>query len=214
MTQQPDFDQPGFGQPGSGQPNPPGAGAPMPGGTAPLPPAWQQPAPGTLPQAPNGGYGPGEQFGAGTVGAPANPSELVGRGLLFAAAAIPIGVLITAVIAKLGFVAAISSLILAGLAAFLYTKGAGTAPYKGAIPLVGLIVVGLVLSFMSIIAVDAWTYASSPEGASLGMTPGELVRTALLSPEVYAGYAKEALLFVVFAVLGVFGVIKRVVTGR
>ncbi len=169
-------------------------------GGAALPPSWQH-----QPPAGAGSYAaPSYTYAAPTVAV-----ERLGRGLALSLLAIPVAVAITAVLAKLGFIAAISSVVLGGLAVFLYSKGAGTAPKRGLIPLIGVVLGGLVLCFLSIIAVDAATFAASDEGQSLGMSTGELVARALTTPEVYAGYGRDALMFVAFAALGLFSVLRR-----
>jgi hypothetical protein len=69
---------------------------------------------------------------------------------------------------KLGFVGSISSIVIAGGAAFLYTKGAGAPPRKGLVPLVLVVLIGVATSFFAIVASHLMEYYGTPNGQSLG----------------------------------------------
>lgn len=142
--------------------------------------------------------------------APAAPVECVSRGLAFAAGAIPVGMIAAIVIWKMGFVASISSFLIAGGAVFLYAKGAGTPPRKGIAPLVGVVVLGIVASFFGIVAADLMEFYGTPQGRALGYpTEMEFVRTNLFNGEVLKSYGSDLVMFVVFAALGIFGTLRR-----
>ncbi|MDO9454703.1 hypothetical protein [Nocardioides sp.] len=140
------------------------------------------------------------------------PTERVGLGLLAALGAVVGGVALTVVIWRLGYVAAISSLVIAFGAAYLYEKAAGRSPRKGLVPLLVLIVVGVAIAFFAIVASDAWDVYDT-----LGITdPSRLtfVRMALTEPDVLKEYGKDLALFGVFAVLGIIGVGRRLFAAR
>ena len=92
--------------------------------------------------------------GPGEVTTP--PRERVGLGLLAAIVAVVGGVVVTVVVAQLGFIAAISSFVIAFGATFLYEAAAGRPARRGLVPLVVLIVLGVALSYAALLASDLW----------------------------------------------------------
>ena len=141
--------------------------------------------------------------------------EIVPRGVLWALAAIPLGMLVAVVLWKLGFIASISSFLIAGVAVFLYTKGAGTVPKRGIAALVGVIVVGVVLSFLAIVAADLVEYYNTPDGQALGYPSAlQFVTSNLFNVELIKSYGSDLVMFVVFAALGVFGTMRRLLAAR
>ncbi len=146
------------------------------------------------------------------VAAPA-ALERVGRGIALAAVAIPAGTLTSALLWKAGFMASMSGFVVAGAALFLYVKGAGATPRRGFVPLTGLIVLGVVLSFFACIAVDLSDYytANAPAGA--------ISRLRFIANNVFAGdivslYRSDALMFLLFGALGIFGTMRRIFAAR
>lgn len=143
------------------------------------------------------------------------PVEIVSRGVLWSLAAIPLGMLAAAAIWRLGFIASISSFVVAGAAMWLYTKGAGTLPRRGIAPLVGVVLVGVALSFLAIVASDIVDFYGTPEGKDLGYpSVWSMLGANLFAPEVLGSYGKDLAMFVVFAVLGVFGTFRQLVGAR
>lgn len=140
------------------------------------------------------------------------PGERVARGLLVASSAVVGGVVLTVVIWRLGYVAAISSLVIAFGAAYLYEIGAGRSARKGLPALLLLIVLGVALSFFAIVASDAYD-AYDVLGLD-GISRFEFIRRAVVEPEVLQEYGKDLALFGVFAVLGVVGVGRRLFAAR
>lgn len=138
--------------------------------------------------------------------------ERVAMGLLVASGAVIGGVALTVVIWRLGYVAAISSLVIAFGAAYLYEIGAGRSARRGLVPLLLLIVLGVALSFFAIVASDA--YDAYDELGLSGISRFEFVRRAVTEPEVLQEYGKDLALFGVFAVLGIVGVGRRLFAGR
>jgi hypothetical protein len=136
--------------------------------------------------------------------------ENVGRGLLFSLAAIPLGVAAAVLIWQLGFIASITSFAIAAGAAWLYTRGAGSAPRVGLVPLIAVIVAGVVASFLAVVVSDMVHFYNTPEGAELGWPSAtSFVMGNLFAPEVLGTYGTEMAMFGVFAALGVFGTLRR-----
>jgi hypothetical protein len=136
--------------------------------------------------------------------------ELVSRGLAFSAGAIPVGMAAAVLIWKLGFLASISSFVLAAGAAFLYTKGAGAPPRKGLVPLVLVVLIGVVASFFAIVASDLGDYYGTPNGQSLGyLSEFDFVKANIFNFGILSTYGSELAMFVLFAALGTFGTLRR-----
>jgi len=136
--------------------------------------------------------------------------EFVPRGLLFALVAVLGGIVLTVVVWRLGFVASLTSFALAAGAVFLYAKGAGAAPRKGLVPLIVLILAGVVASFFAVIASDAW------DAYDAFVLPGTESRWTFISENVFRGevlrsYGKDMAMFGLFAALGIFSIMRRLV---
>lgn len=144
---------------------------------------------------------------------PLTATEDVLRGLIFAFGGVLAGVVATVVIWRFGYIASITSFVMAALAAFLYAKGAGASPRKGALPLVLLILVGVVASFFAVVASDAWDAYDKVVGSGAISRFGFL-RTVMFDPEVLKSYGKDMAMFALFAVLGMFGIIRQLAGGR
>ncbi|MEO7268100.1 MAG: hypothetical protein ABIW49_02710 [Knoellia sp.] len=120
-----------------------------------------------------------------------------------------------ALIWRLGFIASISSFVVAGAALWLYTKGAGTVPRRGIVPLVGVIIVGVTLSFLAIVASDIVQAYGRPEGKELGYpSVWSMLGNNLFSPQVLGSYGKDLAMFLVFAALGLFGTFRQLAGAR
>lgn len=138
--------------------------------------------------------------------------EVVPRGILFSLAAIPLGMVTAVLIWKAGFVASISSFVIAGSAVFLYRKGAMATPRRGLVPLVAVIVVGVVASFLAIVGADLVDYYYSPEGQGLGYgSVVDFVSANLFNLDLLRSYGSDLGMFALFAALGVFGTMRRLV---
>src|SRR3954466_4401920 len=81
-------------------------------------------------------------------------TERVALGLLAALVAVVAGVVLTVVIWRAGYVAAITSLVIALGAAWLYTWAAGAPPKRGLPALVVLIILGVAVAFFAVVASD------------------------------------------------------------
>jgi len=145
----------------------------------------------------------------------ADQVEIVPRGILFSLASIPVGMVAAVLISRLGFIASISSFLIAGSAVFLYVKGATTTPRRGVVPLIAVILAGVAASFLAIIAADLVAAFGTPEVKAAGYTSVvDFVTTNLFYGPVLKEYSTDAVMFVVFAALGVFGTVRRLVGAR
>ena len=141
--------------------------------------------------------------------------ENVGRGLLFSLAAIPLGVAAAVLIWQLGFIASITSFAIAAGAAWLYTRGAGSVPRVGLVPLIVVIVAGVVASFLAVVISDMVHFYNTPEGAELGWPSAtSFVMGNLFAPEVLGTYGTDMAMFGVFAALGVFSTLRRLLAAN
>lgn len=137
------------------------------------------------------------------------PAENVGRGILFSLVSIPLGAALTVGVWQLGFVASITALAGAVAATWLYAKGAGAAPSKGAAPLIAVIVAGVAASAVGVIASDALRYlAEEYPGLPMG-DQLTFVMENLADAEVWQAYGGDFAMLSLFAALGTFGVIRQ-----
>lgn len=208
----PTFFPPGYAAPTPGQgayPSAPGQGGfpapqayPQQPGYPPAQPPY--PAPGEATGWPGA---PGEATGLPT--APTQPIERVGRGLLFSLGGIVVGVVLTVLIWKLNFIASLTSFAMAYACVWLYTRGAGRAPRKGVGALIAVIVAGVVVSLASVIAVDALDYLGQDYPDATLTEKVDFVLSNIFRPEVWQSYTSEVLMYVLFAALGTFGLIRQ-----
>lgn len=140
----------------------------------------------------------------------AEPKERVALGLLAALLPIVLGIAVTVAIWRTGYIAAITSFVMAIGAAYVYTAAAGRPARKGLAPLVLLIVLGVVVSFFGIVASDLWDAYDelSALGFDLGDSRVTFIREQLFESTVLREYGKDMAMFGLFAVLGIGGVIR------
>ena len=142
-------------------------------------------------------------------------TENVGRGLLFSLAAIPLGVAAAALIWQLGFIASITSFAIAAGAAWLYTRGAGSVPRAGLVPLIAVILAGVMASFLAVVVSDMVDVWNSPEGAELGWPSlSSFILGNIFDPGVLGSYGTDMAMFGVFAALGVFSTVRRLLAAN
>ncbi|QGN57915.1 hypothetical protein [Nostocoides sp. HKS02] len=166
----------------------------------------------TGPTAPTGPVAPTAPVAPAAPTAPTAQTalEIVPRGILFSLAAIPLGMVTAVLIWKAGFVASISSFLVAGSAVFLYRKGAMATPRRGLVPLIVVIIVGVVASFFAIVGADLVEYYNTPDGKDLGYPSAvDFVGANLFNLDLLKSYGSDLAMFAVFAVLGVFGTMRR-----
>jgi hypothetical protein len=153
-----------------------------------------------------------------TVPVEATPvrTERVALGLLAALSAVVVGVVLTVLLWRAGYIASITSLVIAIGATWLYTRVAGTNPRRGLIPLIALILLGVVVSFFAVVASDL--IEAYDDGVAAGLVPtvgkGEFVRRGLTDSDVLSEYGKDMAMFGVFAVLGIVGTLRRLMSSH
>ncbi|GAA1479246.1 hypothetical protein GCM10009623_36920 [Nocardioides aestuarii] len=140
----------------------------------------------------------------------------MGRGLLGALGGVVAGAVLSLVVWELGFIASITSFVLAAGAVYLYGMLAGAPPRRGLVPLVAMIVLGVVATFFLLVGWDAAAAYDEIVGdtVSPGMTKGEFVTSSLTDSEVLGAYGKDMALFFVFAALGRWTTLKGVISQR
>ncbi len=144
------------------------------------------------------------------------PDERVARGLAVAVLAVLAAGALAVVVWNLGFVASITSALLAIGASVGYTRAAGAAPRRGLAPLVVLIALGVVGTALAFVGWDASQYysAHAAEAASAGVTRSSFVWQNVTDGQVLSSYAGDLAFYFVFAVLGTFGVLRRLLQAR
>lgn len=139
-------------------------------------------------------------------------TENVAMGLLGASISILIGIVSAVLLWKLGFIASISSFAIAASAIWLYQFFAKSKPVRGAYPLIGVIIIGVVASFFSVVAFDLYTlYDNPPIGYEYLVSRTEFITSNILNGELLAEYGGDIAMFVLFAVLGVAGAFKTII---
>lgn len=136
-------------------------------------------------------------------------------GLLLALLSIPTGIVLWIILWNFGFMASFVSFVIAWLAVYLYTLGSKkevskrTAPY-----LLAIILVGIVLSFIGGMALDAVKFYV--EGSDVGLMQAILTTDFWLffadnlfsNGELWSSYVVDIIIALVFGVLGCFGIVK------
>ncbi len=218
--------QPAWGSPDAGAPAGPSWGQPGSPAAAPAPGAWGNPeaGAGTTPQGapqqtwgnPSGAadappaYGPA---GPATYPAPGGPSpvavqegpENVGMGIALSLLSIVIGAGLTIALAQVGFIASITAWAAAAAAVWLYTKGAGSGPRKGIVPLLVVVLVGVAVQFFALIGAALWK-AYRGRGGSGGQW--QFVLSNLFNPDAIGDYLINGVMLLVFAGLGIAGILR------
>ena len=134
--------------------------------------------------------------------------EWVIRGLFNAFLAVVAGIALTVVIWRAGYLASISSFAMAAGAVFMYSRAAGSAPRKGLVPLVLLIVAGLFVAFLAIVVSDLWELHSEMQG-SMFVSRSQFIGDNLFRSDVLGAYGRDMAMFAVFGVLGAAGTMTR-----
>lgn len=111
------------------------------------------------------------------------------------------GVVLTAVLWRIGFIAALTSYLIAAGAVFLYAKAAGV-PRKGLVPLVGLIVVGIAGSFYAAYLSDLFQAYSELGVADLGISRWAFLADNPFHVEFVTDNGAAPVLFLAFGALG------------
>jgi hypothetical protein len=139
-------------------------------------------------------------------------TENVGRGLLMALIAVIGGCVLSAVVYHLGFVASIVALVMGAAGIFLYAKGAGAPPRKGAVGLVVLLMAGILLAWICSVGTQLYFYYVDQTGTSNGALAFAV--SGALSLDLFMATLKDFLIFVAFGALGIFGVARQLLGRR
>lgn len=140
--------------------------------------------------------------------APVQRREWVLRGLFSAFLAVLAGTALTVVIWRAGYIASISSFLMAAGAVYLYTRAAGGAPRNGLVPLVLLVLGGMVVSFLAIVASDL-SQVYGDLGDTVYLSRSRFIMDNLFRADVLSSYGKDMVMFAVFGLLGVIGTVMR-----
>jgi len=139
-------------------------------------------------------------------------TENVGRGLLMALIAVIGGCVLAAVVYHLGYVASIVALVMGAAGIFLYAKGAGAPPRKGAVGLVVLLMAGILLAWICSVGTQLYFYYVDRTGTSNGALAFAVSNA--LSLDLFKSTLKDFLIFVGFGALGIFGVARQLLLPR
>lgn len=140
------------------------------------------------------------------------------RGLLFALGVVPVAMAVWVLLWQWGFIASVVAFGLAFGVLWLYNFGAG-APAKGKVVwwLLGIIVAGVALSFVSGMVSDAWYAYTNDMGGTQGFFSGEfwdMFWSNFFTADLWSQYTTDLLIAVAFAALGAGGIIKDLFTQR
>ena len=142
--------------------------------------------------------------------------ERVGLGLVGALGGVILGAVLSVVVWELGFIASITSFVMAAGAVYLYGQLAGGPPRRGLVPLLLIILLGVAGTFFVLVGWDAakaYDDLTQQYGASQ-MSKAEFVRDSITDTEILGAYAKDMLLFFGFAVLGMWTTLRRTFADR
>lgn len=210
----PDFTPPGYGPPSAyAAPTYADPTSAPPASYAPQPPIAQAPPADDFPPPPQAPPPPAEPQESADPELPSGP-ERVGRGVLFSLGGVVVGIVATVVLWQLNFIAAFTSLLMAWACIWLYVKGAGQPPRKGVFAVVGVILVGVVLSLVAAVSSDAVVYANEYFGQPSISDYTDTIVLVLSTPEVWAEYSTSIAMYVLFAALGTVGIIMQLARGK
>lgn len=134
------------------------------------------------------------------------------RGLLLASLVIPVGAVAWVILWQWGFIASVVSFGMAFGAVWLYQKGAHEKAGRDvAVWLLGIILIGVIVAFLSGMASDAWyAYTTDLKGTQGFFSADfwDMFISNLLTVDLWSQYVTDLLISVVFAALGAGGVIR------
>lgn len=142
--------------------------------------------------------------------------ERVGLGLVGALGGVLLGAVLSVVVWELGFIASITSFVMAAGAVYLYGQLAGSPPRRGLAPLLLIIVLGVVGTFFILVGWDsakAYDDLTQQYGPSQ-LSKAEFVQDTISDTEILSAYAKDMWLFFGFAVLGMWTTVRRTFADR
>jgi hypothetical protein len=148
------------------------------------------------------------------------PAERVTLGVVLSLGAVAIGIALWVLLWSKGFMASFVPFIMAVLAVKFYQKGAGFISRSSSIYLMVLIVVGTILAFLSGMASDMLTYylaevRPQPTLAALASRDfwDMFTYNIFTNGALWGTYMTDVLIAVAFAGLGIYSVMKDLLTG-
>jgi len=141
----------------------------------------------------------------------AGPREDVVRGAIFAAAAIPLGIILWLVIWNLGVVASVVAWAVAAAAAKLYAIGAGNPSRRGAWAILVVTIVTLVLAFLGGMWLDmVHQFGAKPLEALVDGDSWSIFGENLANNnELWQEYTTSMLTALLFGALGCFFTLRK-----
>lgn len=127
------------------------------------------------------------------------------KGLALASLVIPIGIVLWVVLWNMGFMASLVAFVIAYGAVWLYkTQTNGEITKPAAVALLGLIVLGVFLSFVSGMIADGWSAYSSEisNPALLSADFWQFIVGNLSDGAIWQAYSSDLIIAIVFALIG------------
>lgn len=123
-----------------------------------------------------------------------------------------VGAALIAILAKIGYVASISGVVMAYLSLFLYTKFAGKLSVKG-------IIISIVIMIITVFVTEwlVYSFAFYKELKDYGFTLGDIIKglpDLLELGEVKGGFIKDILMVYAFTALGAVPQIKTFASNK
>lgn len=123
-----------------------------------------------------------------------------------------VGAALIAILAKIGYVASISGVVMAYLSLFLYTKFAGKLSVKG-------IIISIVIMVITVFVTEwlVYSFAFYKELKDYGFTLGDIIKglpDLLELAEAKGGFVKDILMVYAFTALGAVPQIKNFAGGK
>jgi hypothetical protein len=194
---------PEFSAPDSNPTPEPQFGVRVPAGQGPEIPSWHPEA------APSQQKAQSAQFNTAATGSV--PREDIGRGTLFALAALPIGVILWMIIWNLGWMSSLVTYAAAFMAAKFYVMGAGALSRKGVWVVAAVTAATALASFLGGVWLDAVTFLGrEPLAMVMSSEPWALMADNFAyNPDFIAGYMGDFLLALLFGALGCFFTLRQ-----
>ncbi len=136
------------------------------------------------------------------------------KGLMFALAVIPLGVLAWLFLWQYGFIASVVAWGIASGAIWLYQYGSEVEVTRTTMPwLLSIIFLGILAAFLSGIISDLWSGYTTDLGGEQGFLSGEfwtLVWYNITYPDFISHYVPDLLISLAFAALGAGGIVYEI----
>jgi hypothetical protein len=141
--------------------------------------------------------------------------EINRKGLSLALLSIPVGIVLWVILWNFGFIASIVSFAIAWLAVYLYKLGAKKEVGRRAAPyLLAIVLVGIILAFLSGVALDALKFYV--EGTDLSELDALFTAdywsfffaNILTNGELWSSYAVDIIVSIAFGILGCFSIFR------